>query len=296
MTECTKCQGQATLYLCPRCIVELRHQLLGLPTVLTWLHDSAVGDTKMSDNAGRNNRTRAETVHYNPRARALLDEIYCTLGQWATELARTHKLHISPPVNWLRPPDQYKNGSKDYAMFMAGNVTRLAQDPDIAELCTSVGSFIRKAVNMINRHIPAQFCGPCPAIVTDHSSCVDCGGRRHDCATRLMAKRGATEVVCPACGSTHDVAKLLNHLLARAEHFRCTIAEMYVVLRMLDETVPLKTLYRWTYEGRLKPAGYLRADKKNIGISRHSEQDKPVYRVADARKQKTVKTEGNQRK
>jgi hypothetical protein len=298
MTACVKCEGQAQLYLCPHCIIELRHQLLGLPTMLTYLYDAAVGNTKMSDNTEWLRSSENVAVHYNPRATRLLEDIYDTLGQWARSLARTHHLLISPPVNWLKPVGEYKHGSKDYAMFLAANVHRLAADPDILELCVSLRRYIKKAVGddrtdtggLVNRKEPEQFCGPCPALIIDHRNCGDtCGRHQHDCGTRLFTKRGAIEVVCPGCGATHQVENLVNHLLARAEHFRCTINEMFKVLRMLNEPVTLKTLYRWTYEGKLKPAGYLRADRKNIGITRHSDTDKPVYRVSDARKQRAEK-------
>ena len=53
MIECVKCRAKATLFLCPTCIIDLHRQLLGLPTFVDYLHDSAVGATKLSENAGR---------------------------------------------------------------------------------------------------------------------------------------------------------------------------------------------------------------------------------------------------
>lgn len=127
----------------------------------------------------------------------------------------------------------------------------------------------------------------------EHRHCTDCGMRDHECATRLMARRGAVEVTCPSCGVTHSVQRLVNHLLARADDFRCTIPELHRVLRMLNEPVNIDTLYRWAEpksrrsgSGQLKPVGYLRSDNKRIGVTRHDDKDKPVYRVSDARKRR----------
>lgn len=290
MAECTKCKGRATLYLCPNCITGLRRQLLGLPTVIDHLTATALGQTadyRMTGWAPTAFESRTPTA--DNRAATLLNEIYNTLDQWARAMARIHQLTISPPINWRRPVDQYTMISRDYANFLAAHTNELAKDPDINELCSSLHQYIKRGINMINRRVPGQFCGPCPNVIVDHRNCVDCGHRQHDCGTRLMARRGASHVTCTGCGTVHDVGKLVNHLLARADHFRCTIPEINRVLRMLGEPVPMRTLYSWAAAGRLKPSGYLRANKKTIGITRHHADDKPVYRVSDARKQRTEK-------
>jgi LSD1 subclass zinc finger protein len=221
------------------------------------------------------------------RAAGLLDQIYDTLDQWARAMARIHQLEISGRRTLM---GEYVHTSRDYATFLAAHTAELAKDPDIAELCQSLHRYIKRGISLINRRVPGQYCGPCPTQITDHTHCTDCGYHRHDCGTRLMARRGATHVTCTGCGTLHDVEKLVNHLLARADHFRCTIPEMNRVLRMLGEPVPMRTLYSWAAAGRLKPSGYLRVNKKTIGITRHHPDDKPVYRVSDARKQRTEKS------
>jgi hypothetical protein len=90
-------------------------------------------------------------------------------------------------------------------------------------------------------------------------------------------------------------------LLARADHYRGTIMEIYDWLLMLNESVPISTLYRWAEpktsrrgSGQLKPAGYKRKDG-SIMITRRDDGDKPVYRVSDARRQRLKKREGKQK-
>lgn len=292
MAECTTCQGRSTLYLCPACIKWLRQQLLGLPTVVDHLQETALGQTRnnaVTDRFGAHG-FESRTPTTDRRAATLLDQIYDTLDQWARAMARIHQLTISPPISYRRPIDTYTMTSRDYAVFLAAHTGELAKDPDINELCQSLKRFIKRGINLINRRVPGQFCGPCPTTITDHQHCTECGHRHHDCGTRLMARRGAIHVNCTGCGTVHDVAKLVNHLLARADHFRCTIPEINRVLRMLGEPVPIRTLYSWAAAGRLKPSGYLRANKKTIGITRHHLDDKPVYRVSDARKQRAEKS------
>jgi len=285
--QCQKCRGRASSgsHLCGTCTVDLRRQLLHLPTLVDYLEDAAIGLTKMGEDGGSRRGFESSTPILDFRASDLLEALHSTLGQWATEIARRHSAVISPPVNWHRPVAEYRYRSADYAVFLAAHVDHLASDPDCGDLCATLSAYVKRALVILNRKAPPLFCGPCPTRITDHSRCTDCGQREHECATRLMARRGAVEVVCPACKTTHNVERLINHLLARADDFRATIPELHRVLRMLGTPVTQRTLYRWARTGVLKPAGYLRADNKRIGLARQSDDDKPVYRIADARKQ-----------
>lgn len=286
MIECQACTAPTTgLNLCQHCITELRQQLSGLPTWTNYLHDTAIGHTKLSENP-RRTQPCSNTPQLNPAASQLLDDIDSTLGQWARHIARTHRHIISPPVTWHRAINEYRHTSRDYAIFLAGRTKELAADPDIGELVDELHHYINRIEKLINRPIPPQFCGPCPTVITDHSNCRECEHRAHDCGTRLMASRNGIQVTCPECKTTHDVQKLLNHLLARADHFRCTIPEIHRVLHMLGEPIPRSTLYHWVTRGQLTPRGYLQADNKSIGLTRRHHNDKPVYHVADARKQR----------
>lgn len=299
MTECQKCRGRAQLYLCPNCIVWLRRQLLSLPTLISHLQDSSLGLTRLSNENSRQLGFESRTPTLNGRAARLIQDIDNVVGGWARGTARIHGLMISPPVTWHRPWDIYKYTTSDFAIFLAANTDKLARDPDIGELCASLGRFIRQAVGdedrdgIMDRRTPAQFCGPCPATIIDHRHCVTddgrpCSRRDHECATQLMARRGAVEVTCPVCGSQHRVEALVNSLLAHADDHRFTIPDLHRVLRMLNEPVKMDTLYRWATPkmGRLVPAGYQRSDGRRIGVTRESDKDTPVYRVSDARKQR----------
>jgi hypothetical protein len=295
MTECGKCSAKTDLYLCKHCMVDLRRQLLSIPTLIDDLNDAAIGNTRLSNESSRQKGFQSRTPVFDDRATDLIEEISMTVGQWGRALARTHGLMISPPVSWHKPWDLYKHTVKDFAMFLAAHVDKLARDPDIGELCADLKKYIKRAHGIVDRRTPAQFCGPCPATVIDHRHCVkvadggSCNGYRdHQCAVRLMARRGALEVTCPSCGAVHRVEALVNHLLAHVDDHRYAIPDLYRVLRMLNKPVEMKTLYYWALPrvGRLKPAGYVRPDNGRIGITRQSDDEKPIYRVSDACRQR----------
>src|ERR1700752_5315877 len=133
MSECVKCKARAQTYLCQQCQTWLRRQLLGLPTVIDYLKDAALGLTKLSNESARQLGFESRTPTFNDKARELYEDIERLLGQWARPLAVRDGLIISAPVNVN--PVGYRHTSTDYATFLAANTTLLARDEDIGELC-----------------------------------------------------------------------------------------------------------------------------------------------------------------
>lgn len=294
MIKCQKCFGRSQLFLCENCTVELRDQLLGMPTLVDRLNDSALGVTRLSSGSRQLGFSSRPPPTVNHQALSLIGAIECTIGSWAVKLSNMRGYIISVPIN--RNPINYRYTVYDYSMFLAAHVHDLAKDADVGELCSALRDHIRHGVGddkdgddhfgdgIINRRMPAQYCGPCPSQIIDHRHCVDCGNRSHECAKQLSAPRGAVEVTCPSCGALYRVERLVNTLLARADDYRCSLSEMYRVLRMLKEPVKPRTLQNWAKVGLFKPVGYLRPDNRRIAPVRHSDDDKPVYRVSDVRK------------
>jgi hypothetical protein len=105
-----------------------------------------------------------------------------------------------------------------------------------------------------------------------------------------MARRDAAEVTCPTCKSTHNVERLLQRLLADVDHWRFTAAEILMIMRALDEPINDRTFRRWRSRGpkgeppKLKPRGFRRPDGA-IGLTRRTEADEPLYRLAEVRNQ-----------
>lgn len=105
-----------------------------------------------------------------------------------------------------------------------------------------------------------------------------------------MAKREASEITCPSCKSTHNVERLLQRLLADVDHWRFTAAEILMIMRALDEPLNERTFRRWRKHGpkgeqpKVLPRGYRRPNGA-IGLTRRTEDDVPLYRLAEVRGQ-----------
>ena len=107
--------------------------------------------------------------------------------------------------------------------------------------------------------IPPRMCGPCPQP----------DGTGHTCSTRLMAAPHETTVHCPACGTVHEVAELIRKLMDDVDWYPLSVQELSLALAAIGQPVPVKTIYRWTYEARLQSCG--------------TKNGKPLYRLSDAR-------------
>lgn len=319
MIECKSCTTPAELYLCGGCQNELQKMLTELttgptpttPGLLENLQDTHIGQTRLGEPA---RHTRYATFELdrdeildkvadetnikllrsfltvggvNGYASDLNTQIHHTLKVWAEGLAKTHGVMLGPPLNWHKPPGQYRHTTADYAAWLAANVHLIARDEDAGAFHRTIRNYIRNIKKAIDLRQPPVFCGPCPTQITDHTHCKLCTRlHRHDCGTRLMARRGAVETICPFCKTTHNIETLINELLSRAGHFRCTIQDLHDVLVMLDERVPIRTLQDWAARGWLQPRGYIRPDGY-IGLTRRDDDDRPVYRLSEARKLRT---------
>ena len=60
MTECRRCGGRASAFLCPRCTTKVDTGLRELPWLLRCLTETATGQTRMSDNGGRRSARRKD--------------------------------------------------------------------------------------------------------------------------------------------------------------------------------------------------------------------------------------------
>jgi len=268
MTQCVNCDRKAQLFLCPTCITELRGLFVGLPRFLRHLHETAYGQATLADD-GRHTRSRgyhldgdAEVETYgrsalavflsagrcNPKALTLLDDVRTMLGTWARHLCETRGTTF--PVG----SDSLLCG------WLARHVSAIGADEAAKECYRDVSDAVVRIERAINPPVPPRLCGPCPS--RDEYGIV--------CGTRLMAPPRDTTVRCPQCGAVHDVGELIGKLLADVEDKNFTVQELSVALGALRQPVPVKTLYRWTYEAKLVPRGW--------------RGDKPVYRLADARR------------
>jgi RNase P subunit RPR2 len=147
----------------------------------------------------------------------------------------------------------------DAAQYLADNIHTIARHPNAGDCYADIEHLVRKIENAINRPTPPRFLGPCPTLIEHHRAC----------AMRLTAPRDATHVTCRACGTEHDIDRLIEQTLSETADYLLTIPEIALVLRRLGETVPIRTLYDWVTKGKLTPRNPRVATRK--------------YRLSDAR-------------
>lgn len=82
--ECGACGRKSQLWLCDQCERDLRDMLLGLPKWIEYLHDAAVGQTRLGESARRSPSDYSGPVPFNERASELYDNVHACLEQWVT--------------------------------------------------------------------------------------------------------------------------------------------------------------------------------------------------------------------
>jgi hypothetical protein len=126
----------------------------------------------------------------------------------------------------------------------------------------------------INRPIPPMVLGPCPAIVSDQRG-------THACNIALTATRKDVEVQCPSCKTTFNIERLLTQQLEDTADMSFTLSELYkLILPVMRQYVPLRTLQDWVTRGKLMPTGYA------IG-------GEPRFQLAEVRRLRDLKTQKN---
>lgn len=305
MTECRRCGAKAQLFLCPRCTSSLQRTLTDLPWWLNRLTEAAVGQTRMSDNAGRKSaarrdldgektlaaciepfpdpaeqdlekarraREKAALAHalaaggVNARASELLGEIADSLAYWVKELCDSRGVAYTPPV---KAPERLTALGTVHAAWMARNVAAIASSELADDICGDVENHLDDIVRTVNRPVPIRTLGNCPTTIDDQP-----------CGIRLRAPADDLEVHCPRCKTTHNVHRLMLGLMDDLAHSAFTVDELLAAMRKVPEAyrVPERTLRRWRSTGKLKPSGW--------------RGEKPEYAWADVQKLKTTDRRG----
>jgi hypothetical protein len=150
----------------------------------------------------------------------------------------------------------------DLAMFLAANTPRIARHELASRFMQDIQRAITDIEHLINRPQPPKTLGPCPTPTGPH---------HEQCATHLTAPHNTTEIVCPACQQTHNVAQLTERLFQQMHYRTFTIRELLdTVLPRLQEWVPRSTLYDWAAKGKLTSTG-------------HTPDGEALYVLADVR-------------
>lgn len=315
MTECRRCGGKAQLYLCQRCTTTLQRTLTDLPWWLNRLTEAAVGQTRMSDNAGRKSaarrdldgetplaaciepfpdtsetdlerarrqRQRVALAHalaaggINARASELLGQIADSLAYWVKELCDSRGVDYTPPV---MASERLTALGTAHAAWMARHVGAIAASELAEDICGDVEGHLDDIVRIVNRPVPIRTLGKCPTWIDGRD-----GQPGQPCGRQLRAPAEDSEVYCARCKATHSVNRLLLARFAEAERELLTFDRLCKVNRMQPEgfQVPLRTLQQWRKTGALPPRGWMRPGGLR-GIAWHGDDDQPLYLWADVR-------------
>jgi hypothetical protein len=273
MTECTRCGAKANnSFLCRNCVTTAQTTLADLPWWLNRLTETAVGQTRMTDNAGRKSARRKDldgdtdlaaciellpkaddldkarrarqdaalthalaTGGVNARASQLLATIADSLNYWCRVLCEIRGLNYTPS------PLPHALGA-NHARWLRVNIGAIAGCEDAADIVGDIEGHLEDIVKVVNRPVRWWHLGPCPGWRDDQP-----------CLTQLRVPEESEEVHCRRCKNTHTVQLLLLARKAEAEQKHMTKRELTRYNRELppEFQIPPRTLQHWLDSGRL---------------------------------------------
>lgn len=283
MTVCQRCAAKSQLFLCTAHTDELRDMLGDLPRLASHLAESATGQTKLGE-PSRRAKSDESPMRVNLRASDLLGQVNLTLIRWVQDICDsrgvTYRAPVIVPLSSdfdLEPGEirsQYGSDTAKLAFWLATHTDAIAADEAAGMCFDEIHAHIGRILSVINRPVPPRFCGPCPSTSAEDD--------RRQCGMALMAKREAVEVKCPQCQQTHNVDALMHRLLGEVDHWRFTRKEVLLIMATLGDKLSERTFQHWRKHGTVKPRGYRRRDGR-ISLTRHGDDDEPVYRLSDVR-------------
>jgi len=295
VTTCQVCGCPAQLFLCPSCTGDLRDTLTALasggqrpitivtesgkilyreetmPGMLEYLAQAANGQARLGNTSARKTGGDESPLRYNPRAAALHQECFEALRMWARHIARINQ-HV---LTWRT--------SIGYATYLANNTDLLAKDEDAGEAHKRFNTLARRIEHTINRPIPPKLIGPCPTFDENGNRCSIRQPNNRKTRVALYARRDATHVVCPQCKKRHDVRDVEQKAIIDREKLRFDASEILNLMASINEPLSERTWRDWRAKGRIKIRGYRRPDGSK-GLTRHNDDDEPLYRLADVRR------------
>ena len=291
-TACQSCSAPAELFICPRCVDEMRAQLVSLvhgPEVngrrtaglLDNLADVVLKQTKMGDGSGHRKRGDEYPDPFEPdtekgrqtaqgRAATLLSAANNALSTIIRDLCESRG--IASPRGLL--PSRM-------AEWLAAGMHAIACDESAGEWRAEIDKLVRSIERAIDKPTKRVWLGDCPTW-NEHT--------RTTCGVSLWAPEDAPEVRCHRCRASHDPRRLKLLLFNDLERTKVPWEKILLANKSQpeDRRVPERTLQSWRHgkDGnppRLTIRGYRRPDGRVV-INRHSPEDTPLYLWPDVRR------------
>lgn len=307
MSQCESCTAPTDLYICERCVEELRTNLLALvecrvtvpddhnkpgdwrtPGLLANLNDVVLRQTKTGNNNGHRKRGDEMAALYEPdteksrpskqgEASRLLDVARNTLSTIVRDICETRGI------------DYPATTSAAAAQWLAEHVHTMACDDAAGLWKREIDGLVHKIEKAIDRPPAPRFCGPCTHYVEHNRHCGRLLYARPVYDRQSGDWREAIEITCSACRTTHNIEHLTHNLENRVDVMRFTSAEILTIMTMLGKPIPERSWSRWRNDLRVKVRGYKRPDNPDgtrgaLRLNRLSADDEPVYRLAEVRR------------
>jgi hypothetical protein len=261
MTKCTNCARSSELFLCPRCITELRDTLRDLPGWVTALQEDAWGQTRHGESV------RRSTDKGSPALCKLGKDgsFKRSPGQW---LVYTH----SVAVEWTRDVCETRGievpelDTRGLLRWLARNVAALASDQGAAVAYREFKQIRETIERIVDRPRSPLFVGRCPTWMG--TAGLDIVAQQ--CPADLVISPEAKHVRCRECKETYSVADLVEWRLDEAPpDLLFTASEVLDIMDIIRKPVPESTWRRWRATGQVEAVGELYGE--------------PAYRIQDVR-------------
>lgn len=294
--QCTRCFGQAQLYLCWNCGKAVRQLLTGLkirdrdgrianiePGIIWYLDrltESAVGQARVG--SGGRVAPGSKILLGDERASRLSRQIHNSLSMWARLVTENRGIAFMPvrsvgrsfvgplPVGWRRLPAGYEASSADMVRWLAHHITAVMSEPDANEFYRDMESAV-KNIRRIIYPAPSVLIGVCPTVT----------GEGVDgpivCSTPMYGERDDVEVQCRRCRQTYLVADLHNYTNDRIRGELLSANQMWHALHLVNvETGPRSTFFK-LLATKVAPQSYEHDD----GSRNQKRSQRPLYRYED---------------
>jgi len=257
--------------MCNTCTSELRELLLGMArgfhlgegrwsrAWLAALEDAALGQTRLGESE-RFSSDRNSPLPFSESASLLMDNVHGMLTTWVRHVCESRGIPVSRA---------FAVTSARMSAWLSCHVDAIAQDEAAGEIYGDVEGAVEQIERVINRPVPDRYLGPCPVI----------GENNEVCNAQLTTSRDASNVECQRCHTLHSVTALHEAQMRTTDQMSFTISELYrLILPVMREYVPDRTLRHWRSTGALVPTGY---DSDN----------EPRFLLADVRALRDKKTQ-----
>lgn len=258
--ECQSCTAPAELYLCPRCVTELRETLLSLvrgpqaagrPTdgLLDALNDVVIRQTCMGGGGGHRKRGDEMPDPFEPhtensaakedgrwtklakqgQASELLNEVQGKLGTIVRDMLETRKVSVLVAFQAIDNKDfigpllpGWRRVPGDWRPTLPDIARWLARHVQALACDEGAGVWKRDIDGLVRRIKQVIDRPPAPRFCGQCDKKID----QKICGLMLYARRDAIEVTCSQCHTTHNIEALYNRWLNSIDYQIATREEI----------------------------------------------------------------------